>query len=112
MSSWHFGSLSSCDSVMTKTTHQSNSDSMNGSKEDLGEADGPLASMRHYLCEFDPDSGPVGGGAASQLHTAWMTYVQAFEDLCQVQNVSEANRQPLFLLLGGMKLKVEFHCVF
>jgi len=78
---------------------------MNGSNEDMGEAEGPLASMRHYLCEFDPDSGPVGGGAASQLHTAWMTYVQAFEDLCQVQNVAEANRQPLFLLLGGMKLR-------
>ena len=43
-------------------------------KEDMGEADGPLASMRHYLCEFDPDSGPVGGGAASQLHAAWMTH--------------------------------------
>merc|ERR1712223_334273 len=92
---------------MTKTNKSKNSETMNGSasREDLGEADGPLASMRHYLREFDPDSGPVGGGAASQLHTAWMTYVQAFEDLCQVQNVAEANRQPLFLLLGGMKLR-------
>ncbi len=69
-------------------------------------ASGPLTEMRTYLSEFDPDSGPVNSGSSvTQLHSAWMTYVQAFEDLCQVQNVPELNRKPLFLLLAGMKLR-------
>ena len=51
---------------------------------DPGGGGGPLATMRQYLSEFDPDTGPVNSPPASQLHSAWMTYVTAFEDLCQV----------------------------
>ena len=66
---------------------------------------GPLSSMRQYLCEFDPDTGPISSAPASQLHSAWMTYVTAFEDLCQVQNVPDVHKKPLFLLLGGTSFK-------
>ena len=78
---------------------------MNSRKITEDSENGPLASMREYLCEFDPDTGPVASPPSSQLHSAWTTYVQAFEDLCQVQNIPENNKKPLFLLLGGMKLR-------
>lgn len=78
---------------------------MNSRKITEDSENGPLASMRQYLCEFDPDTGPVASPPSSQLHSAWTTYVQAFEDLCQVQNIAENNKKPLFLLLGGMKLR-------
>ena len=55
--------------------------------------------------EFDPDSGPVDSAPCAQLSEAWNTYVQAFDDLCQVQNVGENDRKPLFLLLAGMKFR-------
>ena len=73
--------------------------------EVMPDGSGPLSSMRQYLCEFDPDTGPISSPPASQLHSAWMTYVTAFEDLCQVQNVPDVHKKPLFLLLGGTSLK-------
>ena len=85
---------------------------MNGNNQEFEaqtESEGPLASMRKYLCEFDPDTGPTSTGPTQNLHGSWTTYVQAFEDLCQVQNIPESNRKPLFLLLGGMKLRVRLN---
>ena len=61
--------------------------------------------MKSISGEFDPDSGPVDSAPCAQLSEAWNTYVQAFDDLCQVQNVGENDRKPLFLLLAGMKFR-------
>ena len=77
---------------------------MNG--QDQNNDSGPLTiALRQYVCEFDPDSGPVDSAPCPQLSEAWNSYVQAFEDLCQVQNIPENDRKPLFLLLAGMKFR-------
>ncbi len=63
-----------------------------------------LTTMRQYLGEFDPDSGPVdssGSGQQVQLIVAWKTYLQTFDDLCQVRKIANADKKPLLLLLGG-----------
>ena len=62
-------------------------------------------ALRQYICEFDPDSGPVDSAPCSNLSESWNTYVQAFEDMCQVQNVADSDKKPLFLLLAGMKFR-------
>ena len=64
-----------------------------------------LVVAKQYLSEFDPDFGPIGSGPCMNLFNAWKAYFQAFEDMCQVQNVSEENEKALFLLLAGMKFR-------
>jgi hypothetical protein len=77
----------------------------NNGNNDLEAGGGPLDTMRQYLSEFDPDTGPVDSPPTSQLLVAWTTYVQTFDDLCQVQKIPEVDRKPLLLLLGGMRLR-------
>ena len=79
---------------------------MNGQDQQSQSAGGLLTvALRQYICEFDPDSGPVDSAPCSNLSESWNTYVQAFEDMCQVQNVAESDKKPLFLLLAGMKFR-------
>lgn len=70
-------------------------------------AGSPLVTMRTFVGEFDPELGAADGCPAlpTQLALSWRMYLQKFSDLCQVQNVPEANRGPLLRLLGGDKLR-------
>ena len=68
-----------------------------------------LVVAKQYLSEFDPDSGPIGSGPCLNLFKAWKDYFQAFEDMCQVQNVPEQNEKSLFLLLAGMKFRARLN---
>ena len=68
-----------------------------------------LVVAKQYLSEFDPDSGPIGSGPCLNLFNAWKDYFQAFEDMCQVQNVPEENEKSLFLLLAGLKFRARLN---
>ena len=78
-------------------------------------SDSKLTIMRSCLPEFDPEFGPQhdphGTSVEPDLQRAWETYLETFQDLCQVESVvlDEAKKKMLLLLMGyKMRVQLEY----